>query len=243
MIAPSLLYRRLRTHYGPQDGWWPGQSAFEIMLGAMLVQRTRWHNVEQALARLRVEQALTPAALVAWEPARLIEAIRPAGFAPTKARRAQALAQWLLTEGGVVALERWQTPALRTALLARPGIGEETADAMLLYAFHRPVVVIDAYARRLLGRLGHPQAADRYGALQQALAAGITPTPLPPTSAQRRLAALHALIVTHAQRHCQSRPRCNGCPLQADCARAGAQAGPVDQASLPRPAGVPALGG
>lgn len=239
MIAPSLVYQRLRAHYGPQEDWWPGQSAFEIMLGAILVQRTRWQNAEQALAQLRAEQALTPAALAAWEPARLREVIRPAGFAPTKARRLQALAQWLLDQGGTAVLERWQTPALRAALLARPGVGEETADAMLLYAFQRPVVVIDTYARRILGRLGHPQAAARYGVLQQALTAALMPSPA--AGAQQRLAALHALIVTHAQRHCRVRPCCIGCPLQADCAHAGEQAGAADRASPPRPAGVPAL--
>ncbi|MDY6813760.1 MAG: endonuclease [Pseudomonadota bacterium] len=243
MIAPDLLYQRLRAHYGPQDDWWPGQSAFEIMLGAILVQRTRWHNAEQALARLRAERALTPAALVAWEPARLSAAIRPAGFAATKARRLQALAQWLLDQGGTAALADRPTPALRAALLARPGIGEETADAMLLYAFRRPVVVIDAYARRILGRLGHPQANARYGVLQQALVAALMPGSAAAAGAQRRLADLHALIVTHAQRHCRVGPRCSGCPLQAGCVHAGGQAELTDRAVGARAGGVPALPG
>ncbi|WP_006787772.1 endonuclease III domain-containing protein [Thiorhodospira sibirica] len=208
--ALFLVYERLFAHYGPQH-WWPAQTPFEVMVGAVLTQNTAWSRVERAIAALRQHGSLSAEALLALEPQTLGELIRPAGYYTIKTRRLQALCQWYLAQGGFAALQGWETPRLRTELLAIHGVGPETADDILLYAFERPVFVIDAYTRRIGSRLGLLEAKAPYETLRQQFeqALGLDTV---------LFKEYHALIVAHAKAFCRVRPRCQGCMLVQYCA-------------------------
>ncbi|MEQ8235020.1 MAG: endonuclease [Gammaproteobacteria bacterium] len=212
--ALEALFEDLFAAYGPQ-GWWPGESRFEIIAGALLIQRTTWHNAARALERLREAGCLAPAPLAALAPAALAELVRPAGFYRQKAARLAALCRWLDAEGGCDALTVLSDATLRAAWLARPGIGPETADAILLYAYERPVFVVDAYARRLLARLGLARGDEAYEALRAALERALG-------GDVARYNEFHALIVAHAKARCATRPRCTACVLAARCTYARA---------------------
>ncbi|HEV8474503.1 MAG TPA: endonuclease III domain-containing protein [Methylomirabilota bacterium] len=155
------LYRDLLRRYGPQH-WWPGRSAFEIAVGAILTQHTAWTSAARAVAALRQRGLLTPQRLVAIPESQLADLIRAAGTYRLKARRLRAFTEWLLVrfDGRFHGLRRAPLGALRRELLAVSGLGPETVDAILLYAAHRPVFVADAYTRRVLGhhRLLSPAA-------------------------------------------------------------------------------------
>lgn len=202
------LYERLLSVYGPQ-GWWPANDPFEVMVGAVLVQQTSWSSVEKAIAALRAAGRLHWMPLASTPLARLETLIRPVGFYRVKARRLRGLAEFVGGAGGIDALTRRSSPELRNALLGLPGVGEETADAMLLYAFERPAGVIDAYTRQLFSRFAGAAAADTE--LRAAVLAALTSV--------RELNEFHALVVEHGKRHCGKTPSCEACCLQARCAQ------------------------
>ena len=210
--ALEAIHTRLLSAYGPQ-GWWPGESRFEIIAGALLVQRTTWLNAARALDRLRGAGVLSSAALAVSTEAAVAELVRPAGFYRQKAARLVTLSRWLEAEGGCDALATHGTDRLRAIWLAQPGVGPETADAILLYAYGHPVFVVDAYTRRLFARLGLIRGDEAYerlrGAVEGTLAADAA-----------CYNEYHALIVAHAKAHCGVRPRCVGCTLAAHCAEA-----------------------
>ncbi len=147
------LYRALARRFGPQ-AWWPGRTPYEIAAGAVLTQHTAWTNAARAVAALRARRVLSARRLARLSPAELARMIRPAGTPRVKARRLLALTRWLVGRGiGAFARMRGlPLGPLRRELLAVPGLGPETADAILLYAAGRPVFVADAYARRVLAR-------------------------------------------------------------------------------------------
>ncbi len=203
------IYNRLFDAYGPRH-WWPADSPFEVMVGAILTQNTSWRQVETAIAQLKQHHCMDTATMLATPVEILQTWIRSAGFFRQKAERLHALCRFIRQQGGVQALRR-QTPAiLRPQLLAVHGIGPETADSILLYALDKPVFVIDAYTRRIFRRLGHTIHPDRYHAWQQWFQAA-----LPNDAALFN--EYHALIVEHAKRHCRMTAQCNGCPLADDC--------------------------
>lgn len=206
------VYRDLHAAYGPQ-AWWPAETPFEVMVGAVLTQNTAWSNVEKALANLKAGKALTPEAIVRAHPRRLAAWLRPSGYFNVKARRLRALCAWLLQHGGVDALAAWPTDELREGLLAVTGVGPETADDILLYAFQRPVFVIDAYTRRMFARLGVIAGDESYEALRLRFQRA-----LPPDVALYN--EYHALIVRHGKDFCRKRPRCEVCVLRTYCAHA-----------------------
>ncbi len=208
-ITPSALLRRLLQAYGPQH-WWPGDTPFEVMVGAVLTQNTAWSNVEQAIARLQAAEVLEPAILANCPPTRVAELIRPAGYFNVKARRLHSLCAFLLEQGGIAGLGRRPTEELRAALLAVHGIGPETADDILLYAFDRPVFVVDAYTRRLGARLGLLTGSEPYEQIR-----GLFEQALGPDRAAFN--ELHALIVHHAKYVCRKRPLCRDCCLAEHC--------------------------
>jgi endonuclease-3 related protein len=203
------VYRRLAAAHGPQH-WWPGDSRFEIMVGAVLTQNTAWSNVEKAIANLKRAQALTPEAIAAAPHRRLAAWLKPSGYFNVKARRLRALCEWLLHQGGARRLARFPTARLRAELLAVHGVGPETADDILLYAFARPVFVIDAYTRRLFQRLGVIAGDEDYETLRRVFESKLdTDVPL--------FNEYHALIVAHAKDYCRPRPRCERCNLGTIC--------------------------
>lgn len=141
------VFDRLFGAYGPQY-WWPADTPFEVMVGAVLTQNTAWSNVERAIGNLMRAGLDTPEAVLRVDASSLSALLRPAGYFNVKARRLQSLCEWLRDTGGVDALSRVSTVELRSRLLAIHGVGRETADDILLYALRRPVFVIDAYTRR-----------------------------------------------------------------------------------------------
>jgi endonuclease-3 related protein len=180
--------------------------------GALLVQNTRWDNAARAITALRERGWLEPATLARIRVAELAPVIRPCGFWKQKAQRLSDFACWLVACGGFDGLAGADTHELRRALLARPGIGPETADCILVYAFRRPVFVADAYARRLVARLeGRGGMGGTYEALRLRAERA-----LPADAAL--LGEFHALIVEHGKRHCGSTPACERCVLAPACA-------------------------
>lgn len=203
------VYRCLFEAYGPQ-GWWPGETAFEVMVGAILTQNTAWTNVERAIGNLRRGGLLDPEAIVACPLTRLAERLRPSGYFHVKAQRLQGYCAWYLGQGGMERLRRHPTESLRRALLGIKGVGPETADDILLYAFRRPVFVIDAYTRRLFSRLGCIGGEEPYEVLRRGCERALGPD----VSLYNEY---HALIVRHAKRRCRKRPDCAACALRTLC--------------------------
>lgn len=207
-----MVYRRLAVAHGPQH-WWPGDTAFEIMVGAVLTQNTAWRNVEKAIANLKRAGALTPKAIVSASHRRLAAWLKPSGYFNIKARRLRAYCEWYVARGGKRRLAHLPTAALRAELLNVHGVGPETADDILLYAFERPVFVIDAYTRRLFQRLGIIEGSEDYEMLRHGFESALGPdVPL--------FNEYHALIVVHAKDVCRPRPRCAVCTLRSICAAA-----------------------
>lgn len=211
MNSAALLsvYDRLFHHYGARS-WWPADTAFEVMVGAILTQNTSWTNVERALVRLREAAPLEPGALVALSSDRLAEALRPVGYFNVKAKRLQTFCRWLLAQGGVECVADRDTRVLRHDLLAVHGIGPETADDILLYAFGRPVFVIDSYTRRLFARLRLAEGDEPYEELRALFEQALPKDP-------GLYNEYHALIVEHAKTICRPRPLCVSCALKDVC--------------------------
>ncbi|MFO8144087.1 MAG: tRNA (N6-threonylcarbamoyladenosine(37)-N6)-methyltransferase TrmO [Dehalococcoidales bacterium] len=205
------IYRRLSSHYGPQN-WWPADGPFEMMVGAILTQSAAWRNVEKAIANLRESHLLSPEALRRLEQEEIAALIRACGYYNAKALKLVALVKWL---GGTWSddLERLfalDTAELREELLSVYGIGDETADSIILYAAEKPVFVIDAYTRRIVDRLGLAPRGGDYVAYQSLFMDNL------PSSSQL-FQEYHALLVRLAKEVCQRRPRCNGCCLKGVC--------------------------
>lgn len=210
------LYETLAAEYGPQH-WWPSQSPLETMLGACLTQGTAWTSVERALANLRQRNLLDFHALRAIPESELRELIRPSGFMQRKAATIHALLALIKNEYGG-SIERFARAPLATAraqLLAIPGIGPETADAILLYALHQPAMVVDEYLRRVALRHGLAPQKARYADLQQ-LALSAFADEQNSTALADHCNEFHALIVQIGKAHCGRTPDCTHCPLRAD---------------------------
>ena len=209
------VYRRLRHRYG-HAGWWPGESSFEVCVGAILVQNTAWVNVERTLASLRRRGLLSFEALHRRPPSRLAPLLRSSGTFRVKARRLRAFLDFLGAEyGGRVEGMRAESPAaLRRKLLAVPGIGPETADSIALYAAGKPLFVVDAYTRRVFSRLGLLRGDLSYAEVQQFFEERL------PRDADL-YNDYHAQLVRLGQEACRSRPRCAECPLDDLCPKRG----------------------
>ncbi len=203
------IYHLLYRAYGPQ-GWWPGETPFEVMVGAVLTQATAWRNVERAIASLKGAGALTPEAIASLPEGELAALVRSAGFYRQKARRLRSLAEAVLRRGGVEAFLSLPPARLREELLSLKGIGPETADSIILYAAGYPTFVVDAYTRRILGRLGILPEGAPYEEIKRLFEGALEPDP-------ELYGEYHALLVRHAKEHCRARPRCGGCPLAHLC--------------------------
>ncbi len=203
------LFDVLLETYGPQH-WWPAETPFEVMVGAVLTQNTAWTNVERALARLTARVPLEAEPILALSPEALADALQPSGYFNVKSRRLRAFCEGFIASGGMEVLAELETGELRHRLLAIPGIGPETADDMLLYAFHRPVFVVDAYTRRVFTRLGMIGVGDGYESIRAAFESALGPdVPL--------YNEYHALIVRHGKEVCRGRPGCAHCCLKPQC--------------------------
>ncbi|MHC5061378.1 MAG: endonuclease III domain-containing protein [Planctomycetota bacterium] len=199
----DLLFDR----YGPQH-WWPGETAFEVIVGAILTQNTNWTNVEKAIANIKAVDALTPQKLYNMSADELAELIRPAGYFNIKAARLKNFLNWLFEnyDGDLDGLENLSADLLRHELLGVKGIGPETADSIVLYAFGKPVFVIDTYTCRALGRHGLIEAGADYEQVREFFESNL------PTDV-KLFNEYHALFVCVGKEYCRPKPKCRDCPL------------------------------
>lgn len=202
------IYELLFDAFGPQD-WWPGETPFEIIAGAILAQNTNWTNVEKAIANLKSAQRLSPQSLLDIDQSRLAELIRPAGYYNLKSRRLKNLVDWLFDdyEGEVENLKSIDTDRLRTELLTVKGVGRETADSILLYALDRPIFVVDAYTARIAIRHGLIEQDAGYEQLRELFEWNLP-------REVRLFNEYHALLVRAGKEFCKTKARCAGCPLE-----------------------------
>jgi endonuclease III related protein len=201
-------YNSLFTALGPQH-WWPGKTQFEVIVGAILTQNTAWANVELAIANLRAEKLLSPAAIEEIPLGRLQRLIRSSGYFRQKARKLKALCKFLRTEYGGSLKRTFGTPtlALREKLLGVFGIGPETADSILLYAGGHGVFVVDAYTKRILVRHGWIAESAKYDDVRWLFERQF------PGNVER-FNEFHGLIVNVGKNFCRARePLCGQCPL------------------------------
>lgn len=202
------IYERLYAAFGPQH-WWPGETPFKIMTGAILTQNTSWANVEKAIRNLKSAKMLSAEAIHRIELSDLAELIRPAGYYNVKARRLKDFVNWFFDnyEGSLANLERVNTDQLRAELLTINGVGRETADSILLYALGRPVFVVDAYTARIAVRHGLIEPDADYEQLRELFESNL------PQDAQL-FNEYHALLVRAGKEFCKPKARCPGCPLE-----------------------------
>jgi endonuclease-3 related protein len=186
----------LFEYYGPQK-WWPCQSGlrWEIIAGAILTQNTAWTNVEKAIENLLAANVMSVQKVLVISDDELQELIRPAGFFKQKCAYLKAMASFMLERESAFeqSADVW---ALRKELLAVKGVGRETADSILLYAFNKPIFVIDAYTRRVAERHLHLDGTLHYDTLQK-----IFMDALPPDTAIFN--EYHALIVALCKESCR----------------------------------------
>ena len=190
----ARIYETLLNCYGPQE-WWPAESAFEVVAGAILTQSTAWENAKKAIDNLKKAGCISASAIFDIETNKLVEVIRPSGYFNAKAKKLKSFADWLVNKynGKMENLSGVNTEALRSELLGIYGIGPETADTILLYGLRRPVFVIDAYTSRIVTRLGlTSEATTQYHEYQRMFTENIE-------TDEHLYNEFHALIVKHAK--------------------------------------------
>ncbi len=206
------IYHRLYAAYGPQH-WWPGDTPFEVIIGAILTQQVSWTSVERAIAALKREGLMSPDAIAHTSQEHIAALIRPTIYYNEKAKKLKAFVEFLQTRygGDLAALFALPTARLRDELLAVHGIGEETGDSIILYAAGKPSFVVDAYTRRILTRLELIAGDEPYRRIQKLFMDNLPPD-------VELYNEYHALLVRHGKERCLKRtPRCDGCPLRDPC--------------------------
>ncbi len=203
----NKVYERLLDAYGPQD-WWPGDSPFEVIVGAILTQNTSWTNVEKAIINLKGRGLLTHEGLRNIDAEALAGLIRPSGYFNLKAKRLKAFIGFLFERfyGDLDLMFDMDLKTLRHYLLKINGIGPETADSILLYAGNYPIFVVDAYTKRIFSRLTLISNDCKYSEVQNYFMECLEED-------VRLFNEYHALIVVHAKQHCKKKPLCRTCPL------------------------------
>lgn len=204
-----IIYQHLYDTYGEQS-WWPGDTPFEIMVGAILTQNTAWINVEKAIACLKSENKLSAQKIVTTRHNTLARLLRSSGYFNIKAKRLKNYCNWFLDQGGFQLLKQKKTKELRSSMLTVNGVGCETADDILLYAFERPVFVIDAYTRRIFSRLGLIAGDEPYEQLRSSFETALK-------NDTSLFNEYHALIVVHGKDVCRVKPKCEQCMIRQHC--------------------------
>ena len=205
------VYRRLINCYGPQR-WWPAEGPFEMIVGAILTQSAAWFNVEKAIVNLKAAKALSPKALRQLPLSEVAALIHSCGYYNAKALKLKSFARWLGEhyDDNLDKLWAGNIDSIRQQLLSIHGIGEETADSIILYGAGKPIFVIDAYTRRIIDRIGLAPGSSSYAAYQTLFMHGL------PTDAEL-FKEYHALLVCLAKDVCRSRPLCHRCCLSGIC--------------------------
>ena len=202
------IYHKLYRSYGPMD-WWPGETPFEVMVGAILTQNTSWKNVEKAIGRLKEKKLLSPKGIRQLRKSTLASLIRSSGYFRIKAERLKVFVDFLFDEygGNIKRMKRERVGMLRWKLLNVKGIGPETADSILLYGLKKPIFVVDAYTKRILSRHGIISEKAFYEEVQN-LFMGHLPHD------EKLFNEYHALLVHLGKTLCKKVPRCDVCPLE-----------------------------
>lgn len=202
------IYRTLYKAYGPRH-WWPGETPFEVMVGAILTQNTSWKNVEMAIDQLKGKGLLNPSGINRMRESTLAPLIRSSGYYRVKARRLKGYVTFLFEKygGDLKKMRRRGLMELREELLGVNGIGPETADSILLYGLQKPIFVVDAYTKRILSRHGIISEGASYEAIQN-----LFMDHLPHD--ERLFNEYHALLVHLGKYVCNKRPNCDKCPLK-----------------------------
>lgn len=206
----DTFYHKLHRAFGPQH-WWPGDTPFEIAVGAILTQNTNWTNVEKAIDNLKRKQALSAQALHSMPVNVLAKLIRPTGYFNIKARRLKSFMNFLMNNyhGSIKKMKNKDVASLRSELLSIHGVGPETADSILLYALAKPIFVIDAYTKRVLSRHGIMEYNDSYDAFQKLFHSSLKED-------IQLFNEYHALFVRVGKTFCKRKePLCNKCPLNS----------------------------
>ncbi|HNZ49686.1 MAG TPA: endonuclease III domain-containing protein [Candidatus Hydrogenedentes bacterium] len=219
------IYKALKRHFGLTH-WWPGDTPFEIALGAILTQNTAWANVEKALDNMKAKDWLSPEALTEAASEEVEEALRPSGYFRQKTERVRLFCSHLLThyQGSMKKLGERPLKELREELLSLKGIGPETADDILLYACHKKIFVVDAYTKRIFSRCGLVSEKIAYHPLQALIEKNFAGT-------VKDYQEFHGLIVWTAKDFCRKTPACRGCPLALPEQRG--QAFPCHRSAIP----------
>lgn len=202
------IYRTLYEAFGPQH-WWPGDSIEEIIIGAVLTQNTNWDNVKKAITNLKNNNSLSLAKIAKMELSDIAFCIRPSGYFNIKARRLQSVAEYFTEkyDNNFEAMKQLNPDELRKELLGVHGVGEETADSILLYALYMPVFVVDAYTRRMGERHNLFPKKSSYSTIKQYFEKNLSKDVY-------LFNEFHALIVHLGKHFCKPKPGCNECPLK-----------------------------
>ncbi|MDD4203104.1 MAG: endonuclease III domain-containing protein [Candidatus Omnitrophica bacterium] len=210
------IYSSLYRHFGPQN-WWPGDSPFEVIVGAILTQNTAWTNVEKAVTNLKKAGVLSPAKMLALSNSKLSSLIKPSGFYNVKTSRLKTFLKIFKKKYNfsIKIMERHNLSELRKELLDIKGIGRETADSIILYAVKKPIFVIDAYTKRMLTRFSLIEDDQNYANVQKLFMDNLE-------SNTALFNEYHALIIKLAKDFCKARrPFCEKCPLRQSCKKRG----------------------
>ncbi|RLI90859.1 MAG: endonuclease III domain-containing protein [Candidatus Altiarchaeales archaeon] len=206
------IYHKLLEHFGEQ-GWWPAETEFEVIVGAILTQASSWTNVEKAIENLKSEGLLSPEALLQASEEKLRRLIKPVGYYNAKTLKLKRFVEFLHEnyEGDLDKLFDRDTEKLRLELLSVWGIGQETADSIILYAANKPTFVIDAYTKRIMSRLGLVNEDTTYSDLKKFFELQL-PGDL------EIYKEFHALLVELGKNYCKTKPLCGKCPIRDICA-------------------------
>lgn len=203
------IFDTLFEAFGSQH-WWPADTPFEIMVGAVLTQNTAWANVNKAIENLKRSNCLTPKKILSLPLDQLATFIHPSGYYNQKAQKLKNLCLFLKDQYDCDLdwMAREETDVLRKKLLKIKGIGPETGDSILLYAFLRPLFVVDSYTHRILSRHQIIPEESTYDEIQEFFMDFLEPD-------VQLFQEFHALIVTTGKNYCRKKPRCSGCPLES----------------------------
>ncbi len=208
--TPRLLlrmYERMYRYFGPRH-WWPAESPFEVIVGAVLTQNTAWGNVERAIRNLKERRLLSLDGILSTPLDRLAELIRPSGYYNLKAKRLKAVVRFIAEhyQGNLDRMREESLEKLREKWLTVYGVGPETADSILLYALNKPIFVVDAYTKRIFSRHGLVDLNDSYEDVQAFFMRHL------PCEVQL-FNEYHALVVETGKTFCRKKPKCEDCPL------------------------------
>lgn len=212
LMAATLIeiYKKLYAYFGPQH-WWPAQTPFEVMVGAILTQNTNWSNVEKAIQNLKRKKLLSAEKLYHLPEKKLAALIRSAGYYNIKANRLKFFLDFFIKKykGDIKKLAKCSVRVLREDLLSVKGIGAETADSILLYALNKPIFVVDAYTKRILSRHKIIRCGAGYAEVQEIFMRNLKKD-------RNLFNEYHALLVKLGKEYCfKNNPKCQICPLKS----------------------------